>query len=228
MRSSAHSLRRGLLMAFLVVAVTGTVAGIVMLLIADEPWPEGRAVALMPSPAPSPESPAAAAEQPTEEPVDVAEPVAPPPAAGIAIGRVVIPKIGVDAPLVAKGVDASGHMQVPDSPEEVALYDFAGRPGEGANIVLAGHVDYHNYGPAVFARLRDLTLGDIVEVRLEGGGTYDYVVTQSVAYEAQGAPIEEIVGPTSRETVTLITCDGTFNGASLGYSHRLVVRAERL
>jgi LPXTG-site transpeptidase (sortase) family protein len=119
-------------------------------------------------------------------------------------------------------------MQVPDSPEEVAWYDFAGRPGEGANIVLSGHVDYHGYGPAVFARLRDLTPGDIVEVRLEDGSAHEYVVTQSVAYEAQGAPIEEIVGPTSRETVTLITCDGTFNGASLGYSHRLVVRAERL
>jgi LPXTG-site transpeptidase (sortase) family protein len=140
---------------------------------------------------------------------------------------VVIPKIGVDAPLVTKGVDASGLMQVPDNPEDVAWYDFTARPGEGGNIVLSGHVDFRGYGPAVFARLRDLTLGDIVEVRLEDGSSHQYVVTQSVAYEAQGAPIEEIVGPTSRETVTLITCDGTFNGASSGYSHRLVVRAER-
>jgi LPXTG-site transpeptidase (sortase) family protein len=134
----------------------------------------------------------------------------------------------VDAPLVAKGIDGAGRMQVPDSPEEVAWYQFSSWPGEGGNAVLSGHVDYHGYGPAVFARLRDLTVGDFVEVRSLDGDSHWYVVTQRVAYEADGAPIDEIVGPSGRETVTLITCDGTFNGGSVGYSHRLVVRAESL
>jgi sortase (surface protein transpeptidase) len=42
------------------------------------------------------------------------------------------------------------------------------------------------------------------------------------------APVSEIVGPTSREVVTLITCGGTFDSGSRNYSDRLVVRAERI
>lgn len=223
MKPSSRSLGRELVRAFLVMAIAGTVSGAVLLVLSEEQLPQGQAVMAPPSAAALAETPAPSADQAT----DVAAPVDPPAPAGNYPSRVVIPKIGVDAPVVARGVDANGLMQVPDGPEDVAWYEFTGRPGEGANIVLSGHVDYHDYGPAVFWRLRDLTLGDIVEVHVADGAFYQYVVTDTEAYEAQGAPIDEIVGPTSRETVTLITCDGTFNGASVGYSHRLVVRAER-
>jgi sortase A len=209
-------LLRALLTVFLAVALAGTIAGAVLLLMPSELMGQRRAVLPVPSPT--------ADGQPT----DGARPADTSSATSTRPSRVVIPEIGVDASLVVKGIDASGRMQVPDGPEDVAWYDFTARPGEGGNIVLSGHLDFRGYGPAVFARLRDLTLGDLVEVRLEDGSTYQYVVTQSVAYEAEGAPLQEIVGPTSRETVTLITCDGTFNGDSLTYSHRLVVRAERL
>jgi len=210
---------RPLLRIYLVLALAGTVAGIVLLLTPNPLMRESRAV-----------PPASSETLPTTDapPTDGAPPADAPYAVGIGIGRLVIPEIGVDAPVIVGGIDANGRMQVPDGPEDVAWYDFTARPGQAGNIVLSGHLDRRNYGPAVFARLRELTLGDLVELRLEDGSTYQYVVTQSVAYEAEGAPVQEIVGPTSRETLTLITCDGTFNGASMTYSHRLVVRAERL
>lgn len=226
MRPSSRSLRRELVKAFLVMAIAGTVSGAVLLVLSEEQLPQGQAVMATASPTASAETAASTSDESTQS-ADAAAPLNPPAPAGDNPSRVVIPKIGVDAPLVARGVDANGLMQVPDGPEDVAWYEFTGRPGEGANVVLSGHVDYHDYGPAVFWRLRDLTLGDIVEVHVGDGSFYQYVVTDTEAYEAQGAPIEEIVGPTTRETVTLITCDGTFNGASSGYSHRLVVRAER-
>lgn len=215
---------RPLLRIYLVVALAGTVAGIALLLTPNPLMRESRADLPAPSLTASSETPPTADAQPT----DGAGPAAASSATSIGVGRLVIPEIGVDAPLVVRGIDASGRMQVPDGPEAVAWYDFTARPGEEGNIVLSGHLDFRGYGPAVFARLRDLTLGDLVEVRLEDGSTYQYVVTESVAYEAEGAPVQDIVGPTSRETLTLITCDGTFNGDSLTYSHRLVVRAERL
>jgi sortase A len=217
-------LLRALLTVFLAVAFAGTVAGAVLLLMPGELMGERRAVLPVPSLTASSETPPTADGQPTGG----AGPADTPSATSTRPGRVVIPEIGVDASLVVKGIDASGRMQVPDGPEDVAWYDFTARPGEEGNIVLSGHLDFRGYGPAVFARLRELTLGDLVEVRLEDGSTYQYVVTQSVAYEAEGAPVQDIVGPTSRETLTLITCDGTFNGDSWAYSHRLVVRAERL
>lgn len=145
-----------------------------------------------------------------------------------AVTRLVVPKIGIDAPVVTLTVDGNGLMQSPSGPEEVGWYDFTGNPGLGGNAVFSGHVDYRNYGPAVFWELRNLTPGDVVEVRLEDGSAYTYVVVKANSYPANDAPIEEIVGPTPRESVTLITCAGSFDYNVRQYSHRLVVRAERL
>lgn len=142
--------------------------------------------------------------------------------------RLVIPGIGVDAPVSVKGIDAAGVMEPPDGPGDVAWYAFTARPGGGGNAVFSAHVDYRDHGPAVFARLGDLQKGDLVEIRLADASVYRYVVVLSRVYEAALAPAEEIVGPTSKEVVTLITCTGRFDGVSRQYSHRLVVRAERL
>jgi LPXTG-site transpeptidase (sortase) family protein len=142
--------------------------------------------------------------------------------------RLLIPKIGVDAPVTVKGLDADGAMQNPSGPEDVAWYDFTARPGQPGNAVFSGHLDYHDYGAAVFAHLREMQAGDLVEVRLEDGTVRSYTVTLSVLYPADAAPTPEIVGPTDREMVTLVTCGGTWQGRPQGYSHRLVVRADHL
>ncbi|MGA2286184.1 MAG: class F sortase [Dehalococcoidia bacterium] len=154
------------------------------------------------------------APQPPQAPVKQALPV-----------RVVIPSIGVDAPVSVKTIEPNGTMQPPNGPEDVAWYDFSARPGSGGNAVFSAHVDYHDYGPAVFARLRELKKGDAVEVRLDDGSVRDYEVVLSVTYPAATAPFQEIVGATSSEMVTLITCAGSFDEASRQYNHRLVVRA---
>jgi LPXTG-site transpeptidase (sortase) family protein len=142
--------------------------------------------------------------------------------------RIVIPSIGVDAPISVKSMGPDGAMEPPNGPTDVAWYGFTSRPGAGGNAVFSAHVDYRNYGPAVFARLKDLKKGDLVEVSLADGTVYRYQVVLSLSYPAESAPVEEIVGPTSREVITMITCTGTFDEASRQYSHRLVVRAERV
>ena len=142
--------------------------------------------------------------------------------------RIVIPHIGVDAPITTKDMDADGVMEPPDGPEDVAWYGFTSRPGSGSNAVFSAHVDYRGYGPAVFADLKKLEKGDLVEVHTADGAVHRYEVTLSLSYPAETAPFEDIVGPTSREVVTLITCAGTFDQAARQYSHRLVVRAERV
>lgn len=146
----------------------------------------------------------------------------------VAPARLVIPKIQVEAPVVTVGVDGNGVMESPKGPFEVGWYSFTAAPGSGGNAVFSGHVDYVNVGAAVFWGLRNLGAGDLVEVRLADGTAYTYVVVSSMSYDANDVPITEIVGPTARDTVTLITCTGTFNRDVRQYSHRLVVRAERL
>lgn len=151
-----------------------------------------------------------------------APPVMAPPA------RLVIPAIGVDAPVTVKGLGPGGEMEKPNGPEDVVWYNFTARPGMGGNSVISGHLDYHDYGAAVFWRLKELRDGDVVEVRLSDGSALRYRVFLKLSYDARTAPVSEIVGPTSKEVVTLITCGGTFDSASRNYSNRLVVRAERI
>jgi LPXTG-site transpeptidase (sortase) family protein len=142
--------------------------------------------------------------------------------------RLVIPSIDVDAAVVVLGVDNDGAMESPGSPVEVAWYDFSAQPGTPGNAVFAGHVDYHDYGAAVFWYLRDLTAGDEVAVQLADGTEYRYAVVSSQSYPFAEAPVQEIVGRTEDEVVTLITCGGTFDYGSREYDQRLVVRAQRI
>jgi len=156
-------------------------------------------------------------------------PAAPTPSPSTApVVRIKAPSIGVDAPIITRGLDRAGIMEDPPDPVSVVWYDFSAQPGYTGNVVLAGHVDYHNYGPAVFWDLRKLTVGDRLQVALQDGSSYTYQVASLVYYDAATAPVGEIVGSTPTETLTLITCGGTFNRRLGDYDKRLVVRAIRI
>ncbi len=163
--------------------------------------------------------------------VSVGQPAAPasPPGSLGPGGRLVIPSIGVDARIVAVGADSSGAMGTPDNGWDVGWYDLSAVPGHGGNSVMTGHVDYYDIGPAVFWHLRDLAPDDEVQVHLaDDGGVVVYQVTQVDSYDAGAAPVDAIIGPTSDDVLTLITCTGWFNSSIREYDHRLVVRAERV
>ena len=153
---------------------------------------------------------------------------APPPPSEAPIASLAIPRFSVDAPIVVLGVDDDGVMETPDGPLKVAWYDFSARPGFGSNAVFSGHVDYYNYGAAVFWNLKDLEQDDIIELRLEDGTVYQYEVFSRNEYGAANAPIQEIVGRTDAEVITLITCGGTFDPSIGQYDNRVVVRAQRV
>ncbi len=146
---------------------------------------------------------------------------------GVPIARIVIPAIGVNAPVVVKSIDPDGVMQAPDTPTDVAWYDFTSLPGSGGNIVLAGHVDFAGVGPAVFWDLWRLGMGDIIQLHVVDGSVVVYQVVSTETVVEAHAPVEQIVGPTPDEVVTLITCAGNYNPVTGRYDQRLIVRAER-
>jgi sortase (surface protein transpeptidase) len=80
----------------------------------------------------------------------------------------------------------------------------------------------------VFWDLKDLNEGDVIEVEMEDGARYTYAVNTKIQYDAATAPVDAIVGYTPEQTITLITCSGTFSSASHQYDKRLVVTATRL
>lgn len=146
--------------------------------------------------------------------------------------RLRIPAIGVDAPFTARVVGEDGQMPNPQGPEDVAWYDFSawdglgGLPAAGGNVVLAGHVDYINYGPAVFWRLRELEPGDRVQIQLQDGTLAEYAIEFNKTVPADFGDWPAIVAATADESVTLITCVGQFSAGR--YSDRQVAWGRRV
>lgn len=155
------------------------------------------------------------------------------PARGEFLGeRLIIPKIDVNAPFTLKVVPGSGQMPNPNGPTDVAYYDFSawdgmgGLPNAGGNVVLAGHVDYINHGPAVFWDLHALAAGDRVQIQMRDGSIVEYEVVFNKHISADVAPWAAIVAATEGESVTLITCGGEFSAGH--YSDRQIVWARRV
>jgi LPXTG-site transpeptidase (sortase) family protein len=142
--------------------------------------------------------------------------------------RLQIPSIGVDAPVVELGLRADGSMPSPQGPDPVAWYDFSPTPGNPGNAVFAGHRDWYTGVTGVFWRLGDLAAGDRVAVLLADGTEVDYAVKLSVLIGPNDMPVEDVVGQTDDEIITLITCEGSFDPASREYDKRRVVWAERI
>jgi sortase (surface protein transpeptidase) len=152
----------------------------------------------------------------------------PEPVAGVAPIALQVPSVGVDAP-IELGAVTDGVMMDPSGPWVVSWYEPLGKVGEGGNVVMAGHVDYWNVGPAVFWDVRYLPAGEVIRVVGEDGKNYEYAVEWTQSYLADQLTPEviqgEIVGDTGQETLTLITCGGEFDPATGEYNERWVVRA---
>jgi len=146
--------------------------------------------------------------------------------------RLLIPKIGVDAPFTYRVVGPDGQMPNPSGPNDVAFYDFGqwpglgGLPGKGGNVVMAGHVDYINVGPAVFWSLDDLIAGDKIQIRMKDGTVAEYEVEFNKWISPGDADWTSIVAGTEDESVTLITCTGDF--AHGHYDKRQIVWGRRV
>jgi len=155
----------------------------------------------------------------------------PEPVEGVAPVELLVDSVGVDAPIELGDV-VDGAMQDPSGPWVVSWYQPLGKIGEGGNVVLAGHVDYWNVGPAVFWDVRYLPEGDIIRVVGEDGKNYEYAVQWTQAYAAAELTPDviqnDIVGDTGQETLTLITCGGDFDPTTGEYLQRWVVRANQV
>jgi len=143
--------------------------------------------------------------------------------------RMVIPKIGVDAPVTVRAIGSDGVMGAPNGRFDVVWYDFSafsglgGYPGSSGNAVFSGHVDYHPHYTAVFWDLNLLAPGDIIEVYLPNGSVARYAVQWSESIDPE-SDFSSYCGATGEATITIVTCQGTFDPSTGQYNHRLVVR----
>ena len=143
-----------------------------------------------------PEPAAPPAAQPTEERA-AAGPIAPAlrnpqpraVAAPAAFGRLEIPRLGVSA-IVKVGSDDDTLDRA------VGLVPESSRPGQGGNIVLAGHRD------TFFRPLRDIRIGDRIRMAVPPR-TYTYQVESVMVVAPEDTNVLRSKG---REELTLVTC----------------------
>ena len=142
--------------------------------------------------------------------------------------RIVIPGIGVDAPVqrVGRDLQTEGDLeyfqwQLP-SGQAAGWHENSAPLGQPGNTVLNGHNNVHG---SIFRDLVDLEAGDEI-IMYDDERPYVYRVTERVLVEEKDQPLNvrfenaRFMLPTSDERLTLITCwPYTSN------SHRVIVIA---
>ena len=141
---------------------------------------------------------------------------------GIIPAQLTIPAINLDAKVEHVGQLPDGQMDVPKDDRNVGWYQPGAKPGEKGNAVFAGHVD-NKTGPSVFFHLGDLEAGDLITVTDENDKAYDFEVQAVASYPRNNAPLEKVFGTSSKSSLNLITCTGTFDREAGTHEERMVV-----
>jgi len=146
-------------------------------------------------------------------------------------------RCGSAAPVNVRDVPSNGQLGDPSNDCDVVRYDFklfpgyGGYPGDGGATVLAGHVDYslaHEGGTgavvAVGQYWKNLKKGDTIQYIRGDGKTISYTVQWSQPV-VLGSDFDysTLARQTGQESLSLITCGGTFNAAAHEYDQRNVV-----
>lgn len=141
--------------------------------------------------------------------------------------EIVIPALGVNAPVVPLGLDAQGAMDVPQDPQAAGWYRFGPRPAEVGPAVIAGHVDWRGE-PGVFAKLETLRPGDRVTVTNAAGTSAAFTVTAIEQHTKDAFPTERVYGDTAAPELRLITCGGAFDRSRRHYRDNVIVFASAM
>jgi sortase A len=129
------------------------------------------------------------------------------------VERLMLPSVKLDAKVIEVGwevVEQDGQRLAVWEVAEYAVGQHRGsaNPGEGGNVVLAGHVG--GFGQ-VFRDLYYVLPGDPVVLYSEGR-QFQYTVSERLIVDEEGAPPEQraanaaLIAPTDSEVVTMVTC----------------------
>ncbi|KUN28236.1 sortase [Streptomyces antibioticus] len=142
--------------------------------------------------------------------------------------RIDIPGLGVQAPVVARGLDRDGAIDPPpyDQAGVVGWYADGTRPGAAGTALMVGHVDTETR-PAVFYKLSSVKPGETVRVIRDDGKVAEFTVddVQVVARDHFDAQQAYGTRQSGRAELRLVTCGGTFDRASRSYTANVIVSA---
>ncbi|MFD4523181.1 class F sortase [Streptomyces sp. NPDC058470] len=161
-------------------------------------------------------------------PPEIQLPPARPPLGDAKPQRVDIPAMGVQAPVVARGLDPQGAIDPPpfDQPGVVGWYGAGATPGAAGTALLVGHVDTETR-PAVFYQLSTVRPGEIVRVIRDDGTVAEFTVDDVQVLSRDHFDAQQAYGTrqSGRAELRLITCGGTFDATSRTYTANVIVSA---
>ena len=140
--------------------------------------------------------------------------------------EIAIPAIDVRTSVEVVGLDERDQVEVPYDVMQAGWYRFSAKPGSGeGSTVIVGHVDGVDQGAGAFYDLRQLRPGDTVKVTRADDRTVTYEVVAREIFAKDRVPLRELFSRSGPERLTLITCGGPFDPASLEYTDNVVVTA---
>jgi LPXTG-site transpeptidase (sortase) family protein len=139
-----------------------------------------------------------------------------------------IPRLDLSLPVLARGVDRTGAMALPGTPRAVSWYRFGSGPlsDEGATV-LAGHVDTASLGIGPLARLAELRAGDRLRVRV-GDRLVTYSVTSVTRIAKAVLDLPALFSRVGAPRLHLVTCGGDYLPDQGGYQDNVIVAARRV
>ncbi|GGT02924.1 hypothetical protein GCM10010156_71090 [Planobispora rosea] len=140
--------------------------------------------------------------------------------------RLVIPRLGVNAPIKSVGLDRRGAIEVPpvNNANLVGWYREGPTAGEAGPAVMLGHKDTRT-GSAVFSRLHEIRNGDIIEVHRQDGVIAVFTVGGLEQAEKSVFPTQRVYGTYPSPQLHLITCGGTYNRSTGHYTDNVIAYA---
>lgn len=140
-----------------------------------------------------------------------------------------IAKLGVYARIQRQGVDKAGALKAPGNVHNVGWYENSSKPGEGGAMLLDGHVA----GPTqhgVFYNIKNLKIGDLVQVERGDGQKYSYRVVKSTITDVNKTDMTAALLPvtTGKAGLNLMTCTGPYDSKTGEYTQRITVFAEQV
>ncbi|MGW0393887.1 class F sortase [Streptomyces sp. NPDC003042] len=161
-------------------------------------------------------------------PVGAGLPPAHAPLSAAVPARVDVPSIGVQAPVISRGLDRDGAIDPPPYalPGTVGWWGAGAAPGATGTALMVGHVDTRSK-PAVFFGLGSTRPGDKIRVARADGSVAEFTIEDVRTYERAGFDPHQAYGPRvkGRAELRLVTCGGTYDKATKRYSANVVVSA---
>lgn len=138
--------------------------------------------------------------------------------------RLRIRSLGVAAAVTPLHLNPAGGLPPPGRFDRVGWYAAGPAPGDIGPAVLVGHVDSY-VGPAVFARLLDLSPGSAIDVVRADGSSVSFRVTGTMRFPKHRFPTTKVYGPVPDVALRLVTCGGRFDATRRSYVDNVIVFA---